>query len=55
MEQESESIVVEVAEAVADSFDLFDQQVGAFGGGVGESGVVVVEDLGFPRTGGPPV
>ena len=48
MEQEAESVVVEVAEAVADSFDLFDHQVGAFGGGVGEPGGVVGEDLGLP-------
>ncbi len=52
MEQEAESVVVEVAEAVADSFDLLDHQVGAFGGGVGEAGGVVGEDLGLPGPNG---
>src|ERR687898_1099872 len=35
VEQESQAVVLEVAEAVADPFDLFDQQVHGFGWPVG--------------------
>ena len=48
MKQEPEPVVVEVTESAANSFDLFDHQVGAFGGGVGEPGGVVGEDLVVP-------
>ena len=46
MEQEPGSVVVEDAEAVYDSFDLLDQQVGAFGGGVGEPVGALINDSG---------
>ena len=49
VQQEVQSVVVEVAESVADAFDLLDQQVDALGGSVGETaGGVEREDLGFP-------
>ena len=54
MEQDAEPVVVEVAEPVAASFDLFDGQVQSFGGAVGSAGAVVVEDLGLPFGEGPP-
>ena len=48
VEQEPEAVVLEVAEAVADPFDLFDQQVHGFGWSVGQAGAVPAQDLGFP-------
>ena len=53
VEEDAEPIVVEVAEPVAASFDLFDGQVQSFGGAVGSAGAVVVEDLGLPFGEGP--
>lgn len=47
MEQESEAIVLEVVETVADARGLLDEAVVAFGGRVGESGVVAGEDRFF--------
>jgi hypothetical protein len=44
VQEESEPVVVEVTEAVPDSFDLLDQQVHRFGGSVGDAvGVEVGE------------
>jgi len=40
--------VVESAESVAGSFDLFDDQVQAFGGSVGSTGGVMVQHFGAP-------
>ena len=54
VEEDAESVVVEIAEPVAASFDLFDGQVQSFGGAVGGAGAVVVEDLGLPSVEGPP-
>src|ERR687897_2909698 len=47
-EKEPESIVVEVPEPEAEAFDVLDDQVGAFGGGVGEPGVVPAQDRWLP-------
>ena len=53
MEEKSESVVGEVAEAVADAFDLFDEGVGRFGRPVGHScGVEVGEQLVAPAVEG---
>jgi hypothetical protein len=48
VQQESEPIVLEVAEAVPDALDLLDQQVHGFGGSVGQAGAVPAEDLVLP-------
>jgi hypothetical protein len=45
-QQEAEPIVVEVPEAEAEPLDVLDDQVGAFGGGVGEPGVMPAQDRG---------
>src|ERR671910_1738800 len=47
-EQEAESIVLEVAEPEPEPLDVLDDQVGAFGGGVGEPGAVPAQDRGLP-------
>src|SRR2546423_5919357 len=47
-QQESESIVVEVPESEAEPLDVLDDQVGAFGGGVGQAGAVPAQDRGLP-------
>ena len=48
VEQGSDAVVVEVGEPEGGAFDAFDQVVGCFGGGVGDSGGVPVGDLGSP-------
>ena len=48
VEQEPESVVVEVAEPVADAFDLFDEQVHGLRRPVRQAGVVVGEHLVVP-------
>lgn len=45
VEGEPESVVVEVAEPVADALDLLDEKLHGFGRPVREPGVVVGEDL----------
>src|SRR5918994_5206666 len=47
-EEEPESIVVEVPEPEAEALDVLDDQVGAFGGGVGEPGAVPAQDRWLP-------
>ena len=54
VEQGSDSVVVEVGESEGGAFDAFDQVVGCFGGGVGDSGGVPVGDLGSPGGDGAP-
>jgi hypothetical protein len=43
-QEEPESIVVKVPESEAEPLDVLDDQVGAFGGGVGEPGAVPAQD-----------
>ena len=47
-QQEPEAIVVEVAEPEAEALDVLDDQVGAFGGGVGQPGAMPAQDRGLP-------
>src|ERR671918_1546762 len=47
-QEEPDPIVVEVPEPEAEALDVLDDQVGALGGGVGESGAVPTQDRGFP-------
>ena len=49
MQQQAEPVVVEIAESVTDALDFFDQQVGRFGGSVGDTaGVEVGQQFGTP-------
>ena len=52
-QQESESIVLEVAEPEPETLDVLDHEVGAFGGGVGQPGAVPTQDRGLPAGDGP--
>ena len=53
VQQEPQSVVVQVAESVAGAFHLFDQQVGGFGRSVGHTaGVEVGQQLGAPGVDG---
>ena len=52
-EQESEAIVVEVAEPEAEPLDVLDDEVGALGGGVGQPGAMPAQDRGLPAGDGP--
>ena len=54
VEQGSDAVVVEVGEPERGAFDAFDEVVGCFGGGVGDSGGVPVGDLGSPGGDGAP-
>ena len=47
-QQESEPIVLEVPEPEAEALDVLDDEVGAFGRGVGEPGPVPAQDRGLP-------
>src|SRR4029450_10824595 len=47
-QQEPESIVVEVAKAEPEPLDVLDDQVGAFGGGVGQPGAMPAQDRRLP-------
>src|SRR5918995_3357812 len=51
-QQEPESIVLEVPEAEPEALDVLDDQVRAFGGGVGEPGAVPAQDRDVPAGGG---
>jgi hypothetical protein len=51
-QQEAQSVVLEVAEPEAEALDVLDDEVRAFGGGVGEPGGVPAEDLGLPSADG---
>lgn len=48
VEEAAEPVVVELVEPVAGSLHHFDDEVEPFGGYVGGTGVVMVEDLGPP-------
>ena len=48
--EDAEAAVVGVGVAESLAFDGFDDVVDAFGGSVGEAGVEVGEQLGFPRS-----
>ena len=48
MQQQAQPVVVEVAEAVADSLHLLHQQVDRLGGAVGEPGGMPGQDLWLP-------
>lgn len=54
VEEDSGSVVLEVAESVSDSFDSFDEVVHGFGYSVGVVAQVVGEDLFLPGVQGSP-